>query len=367
MTEKVIEDLNRYILIAKQRHEYELLKCSTTKIHMQEENRRARLEIHVLTNEKKEMHQSELIYRQTIKELTDDLQKLQDQYIIIEQKNDELNSKIIKYEEKLSHLEKNTLKNNSNVSQDNVLLQKIEFLEKELINEKSKQNVQNDLTRNLESNHSFKTPELNLKNSEKINSIIKTINKDAKSNMSTIKNTKLKSIKYLKMKKSNKAKIKKNIYIDNYTFNNQSESSKKKDRTVSDIFQGKNNTQVYNHIKSPVVPIKLKKDKLNPESAMSTFSITPFLDRTNINTKNLLFSPLEPNNLETRIILTEDKLKTKKQNISNKKRKLGAIGKTLFDETPKGLINSVFLQNVSPLKHGKKITIQPFATSTAKQ
>ncbi|EMR09846.1 hypothetical protein PNEG_02027 [Pneumocystis murina B123] len=367
MEEKDIEDLNRYILITKQRHEYELLKSATTKIQMQEENRRARLEIVILTNEKNEMLQSEIIHRQTIKELTEDFQKLQNQYFITEQKNDELNSKVKEYEKKLSHLQNNTLKNNTFVSQDNVLLQRIEFLEKELMNEKSRQNVQNVITEDFESNNFSKTPELNLKNSEKANSIIKTVNKDNESNISTIKNNKLKSVKHLKMKKSNKVKIKENIDIDKYSFNNHSETLKKKDGSMSNIFQVKNNTQVYDPIKSPVVPIKSKKDELKPESAISTFSITPFLDRTNINTKNLLFSPLESNKLETRMILTGDKLKTKKQSISKKKRKLGAIGKTLFDETPKGLINSVFLQNVSPLKHGKKITIQPFATITAKQ
>ncbi|QSL66109.1 hypothetical protein MERGE_000484 [Pneumocystis wakefieldiae] len=347
MDEKDIEDLNRYILITKQRHQYELLKSATAKIHMKEENRRARLEIVILTNEKNEILQSEIINKQTIKKLTDDFQKLQDQYFITEQRNEELDIKIKEYEKKLPHLQ-NAPKNNSIVSQDNVLLQRIEFLERELMNEKSKQNVQNVLTEDLESNIFLKTPEFNLKNSEKINSTIKTINKDNESNISSIKNTKLKSIKHLKMKKSNKVKIKKSMDIDKYSFNNHSETLKKKDGSVSNIFQVKNNTQVYNRIKSPIIPTKVKKDGLKPESATSTFSITPFLDRTNINTKNLLFSPLESNKLETKMILTEgDKLKTKKQSISKKKRKLGAIGKTLFDETPKGLVNSVFLQNIN--------------------
>ncbi|CCJ31444.1 unnamed protein product [Pneumocystis jirovecii] len=183
----------------------------------------------------------------------------------------------------------------------------------------------------------------NLKNKKKIsNQIIKTINENTNSsNTHIIEETKSKSIKSKIKKKSDQiSKIENNQITEN----------------LSDKYQELNDTYIHD-INSSTLSLKTIKE-LKSDPTLSTFSITPFLDRTNINTKNPFFSPLQSNNSIKSSTLKKDKSKIQKL-ISRKKRKLGTIGKTLFDETPKGLTNIGFLQNISPLKHGGKMTIQP--------
>ncbi|KAG5438109.1 hypothetical protein PCANB_002960 [Pneumocystis canis] len=347
MIEENIMDINRSLSIAKQRLNYELLKSAITKIDIQEENRRTRLKIAFLISEKDDFFQSQLKYKQITEDLMENLKILQNDYFITKQKNEELNSELQNLEKKLHDFEEDTSKINSIKSQNATLLQKISILETELINEKKKvQNLQEKVT----------------------NQTTETINKMSdSSDIYIFKKDNPKPTKPKISKKSNKSSKDNNQNKNKYIINNDSKTSQEK-KDISNKIQQSNDKYTHNHANSPTTTLQTKRDDFKSNSTFSAFSVTPFLDRTNGNTRNLLLSPLHSNkSLKTNSTLKKDILKIENQNITKKKRKLGAIGKTLFDETPKGLINTGFLQNVSPLKRGRKtMTIQPF-TNIAKQ
>ncbi|KAG5518591.1 hypothetical protein PMAC_002987 [Pneumocystis sp. 'macacae'] len=361
------------LLIAKQKLNYQILKTITTKIYMQEESRHSRLKIMILNNEKNELFESEIKYRELAENLTvlyslelcfqinmkkEKIQALQNHFFLTKQENEELKSKLLEYQKTLYNFQKNTTDIDSISSQNEMLVQKINSLKTELENEKNKlQLLQNNLAEKTA--YGKKMRKSDLKNKKKTDQIFETINKNNNnSDNHTTKEIKPKSIKPKIMKKSYQiSEIKDNQNTNNYVIDKQIKKSQEKTKSYSSNHQEPNDTYICG-IKSNT-PLKTK-NELKSNHTLSTFPITPLLDRTNINVKNSFFSPLQSNNSIKSNMLKRDKSKIEKS--ISKKRKLGAIGKTLFDETPKALTNAKFLQNISPLKHGGKMTIQPLTT-----
>ncbi|KAG4304736.1 hypothetical protein PORY_001801 [Pneumocystis oryctolagi] len=339
---KDTEDLNRSFFITKQKLEYELLKTTTTKIYMQEENRRARLEIAILNNEKNELFESELKYKQTIEKLVNELQTLQNNFFLEKQKNEELNSKISEYQEKLSNFQKNTSEINSIISQNTTLIQKIKFLETELKNKSLF--LQNNIEKEQTLTCDKETSEVYDLKKEKKNSnqVIQTINK--KNDLSNDRTSKKDKLKQFKKNKTQVLEIKNNS-TDARILTKHSEELHEKTKKINSKHYKSKDAYIYNT--DPHVISLETKDESKSNPVLSTFSITPLLDRTNINIKNPFFSPLQSNKSIKSGSILKNKFKTKEHNISKKKRKLGAIGKTLFDETPKELTKMKFLQNIN--------------------
>ncbi|CCJ31443.1 unnamed protein product [Pneumocystis jirovecii] len=81
-----------------------------------------------LNNEKNELLQSEMKFKNIAKDLTEKNQALQNHFFLIEQENKKLKSKILEYQKKLDNFKKNTSDIDSIISKNEALHQKINFL-----------------------------------------------------------------------------------------------------------------------------------------------------------------------------------------------------------------------------------------------